>query len=299
MGLLFWDWTALFMLRNKEREANAMLKSNELLFENKEEKTMIKTMSPFKYIEGEKVIFEEEKPFARNLWLNEMEWDIIKLVNSCLWISSKQICEMLSQYDALTLKKNIKFLADNNYLRKAYFSTELGRSTARAYCVGWRAKRELKRENIMLNRSNELDSHTPEEIKEILSSNQTKLAYGLEKLQCTVRKPIYTQSWFVKSCFRVAGYLVTDNNEQVLLNSVRTHKEEELTEKLARIYKTLKRNNSLDKKLGTVLLFICDSNEHMDWVKSCVERHSKLEKLDMRIEFTCDNLTNIEKREAA
>ena len=193
------------MQRNKEREANAMLKSKELLFENKEEKTMMKTMSPFRCVEGEKVIFEEEKHFARNLWLNETEWDIIKLVNSCIWISSKQICEMLSQYDVLTLKKYIKFLADNSYLRKVYFSTEYGRSTARAYCIGWRAKRELKRENIMLNRSNEVDSHTPEEIKEILSSNQAKLAYGLENLKCTVRKPIYTQSWFFKSCFRIAG----------------------------------------------------------------------------------------------
>ena len=226
-------------------------------------------VSPFSLVEGEKLEFIAENPNARNLYLYDIQEKILIFVNQHLFLSSKMIIEHFQEFTALELKRHIKFLLKNSYLRAAFFKTDTGRSSGRGYFLGWRGKRQMNILGIKPNRYNELACLTATDVKAIMSANQLILKAGIEN-ECVVRKPIFTTSAiFSKKCFRISGYVPSDNTEY-LFYSIRSHSAEEITEKANRMYSTLKRKNNINSHKRKVIVCICDSREHMDEVKKIV-----------------------------
>ncbi len=272
--------------------------------------------SPFAIREGEIKVFDGKDGYVSmnqivhkiNIGhINDLHFKILELVNEFEFITSRQLCQMLSwkgiDYKSQDkLNNKLEQLVKSKILTRYYFSSEEGKGIYRIYCLEKMGKYLLNSKEIECKWQPTDNTKPVAMIKKRLAGNQTIIAY-LRKVKAfdeyTV-KPTITAKTLSKT-FKATGGSVklTKNNKSIIFLFEVIRREEDWEKKLIdkmRLYQDFYANfvpgdsgfNAMPQ-----LIFVCEDEKNMaETFKEIVT--NKLEIPQIKLYYTTDLRQNNE-----
>ncbi len=272
--------------------------------------------SPFAIREGEIKVFDGKDGYVSmnqivhkiNIGhINDLHFKILELVNEFEFITSRQLCQMLSwkgiDYKSQDkLNNKLEQLVKSKILTRYYFSSEEGKGIYRIYCLEKMGKYLLNSKEIECKWQPTDNTKPVAMIKKRLAGNQTIIAY-LRKVKAfdeyTV-KPTITAKTLSKT-FKATGGSVklTKNNKSIIFLFEVIRREEDWEKKLIdkmRLYQDFYANFVPgDSGFNTMpqLIFVCEDEKNMaETFKEIVT--NKLEIPQIKLYYTTDLRQNNE-----
>jgi len=272
--------------------------------------------SPFAIREGEIKTFDGKDGYVSmnqivhkiNIGhINDLHFKILELVNEFEFITSRQLCQILSwkgiDYKSQDkLNNKLEQLVKSKILTRYYFSSEEGKGIYRIYCLEKMGKYLLNSRGIECKWQPTDNTKPVAMIKKRLAGNQTLLAY-LRKVKAfdeyTI-KPAITAKTLAK-IFKATGGSVklTKNNKSIIFVFEVIRREEEWENKLVekmRLYQDFYGNfvpGDSGFSAMPQLIFVCEDEKNMvESFKTIVT--NKLEIPQIKLYFTTDLRQNNE-----
>ena len=272
--------------------------------------------SPFAIREGEIKVFDGKDGYVSmnqivhkiNIGhINDLHFKILELVNEFEFITSRQLCQMLSwkgiDYKSQDkLNNKLEQLVKSKILTRYYFSSEEGKGIYRIYCLEKMGKYLLNSKEIECKWQPTDNTKPVAMIKKRLAGNQTIIAY-LRKVKAfdsyTV-KPAITAKLTGKT-FKATGGSVklTKNNKSIEFLFEVIRREEDWEKKLVermRLYNDFYDNFVPgDSGFSSMpqLILICEDDKHMaETFKAIVMNKVEISKI--KLYFSTDLRQNEE-----
>ena len=242
--------------------------------------------SPFAIREGEVKTFDGKDGYVSmnqiihkiNMGhINDLHFTILELVNEFEFITSRQLCQILSwkgiEYKSQDkLNNKLEQLVKSKILTRYYFTSEEGKGIYRIYCLEKMGKYLLNSRGVECKWQPTDNTKPVAMIKKRLAGNQTILAY-LRKVKAfdeyTV-KPALTAKTLGK-VFKATGggVKLTKNGKSITFLFEVVRREEDWEKKLIdklRMYQDFYTNfQPMDSSFSSLpqLIFVCEDDKHM------------------------------------
>ncbi len=277
---------------------------NTILIKNKENFPNMEShnKSPFAiFSQTEELVKTEYEPINHTLQLREIDELIIVLTNKFLIVTSIMLENILNdRFGVQTEKKEIqvrvKQLAHYEYLNSYRFKdfTNGTQSANKIYTVGWRGVGFLKAKGVKPNLVGYINNNLNNvQAKKILSVNQYLIKSEFRLDDFCVAEIVRNNNFKdgeSDTIFRPHAIINTDT-DTIIVESVRKNDGylEEISKKITRICKTIKKNcESVKHPDNITLMLIGEDSSHIEFVVKYLNSIHPFMLLNFKIAFTSD-----------